>query len=228
MNDHEFAAPALTAEEQEKFRSEMLWELSRMIPKYNHGLGSSIQTERAENILESMLYCVSVYLRGVPDQAAAMRSANGAELFQRGLAAVKDLLQESKRLYLDVLKTRIPTGLMVYNSTLDLGIPAFLKEYDPEFAAHEATALNLSFDYPLLHQEEGLRGVLYIKNYLEELKAENLFCAKYRKNYIRSVLLLYGEEYHLDYHEMIVNIPELLMAQDKKKRGASSAPGEDQ
>lgn len=219
-----FASPLLTAGEQEKFRSEMLWELSRMIAKYNRGSGSSIRTERAENILQSMLYCVSVYLEGVPDAAAEVRSTTGAELFRRGLAAVKNLVQESGRLYREVLDTRIPTDLAVYNGTLDLGVPAFLQSYDPEFDAHEAAALGLTFDYPLQKPVEALSGVLYLRAYLEEMKRENEFCAQYRKNYIRSVLLLHGQKHHLDYREMIVNIPELLLAAQEKS-GAEAPPG---
>lgn len=223
MNDL-FASPLLTAEEQEKFRSEMLWELSRMIAKYNRGSGSSIRTEKAESILQSMLYCVSVYLGSVPDAAAEVRNTPGAELFRRGLAAVKDLVRESGRLYRGVLDTRIPTDLAVYNGTLDLGIPAFLRSYDPEFDAHEASALGLALDYPLQKPVGNLSGVLYLRAYLEEMKRENEFCAGYRKNYIRSVLLLHGRRHRLNYREMIVNIPELLLAAQEKS-GAEASPG---
>lgn len=219
-----FASPILSAEEQGKFRSELLWELNRMIEKYNCGSGSSIRTEKAENILQSMLYCVSVYLENVPDAAAQVRSTSGSELFQRGLAAVKNLVLESKRLYRYVLETRIPTDLIVYNETIDRGIPAFIQTYDPEFAAHENAVL-VEFDYPLLDQKicHSLRGALYLKRYLEELKKENEFCADYSKNHIRAVLFVYGQKYHMDYREMIVNIPEVLLEQ-KKKGGAAAPP----
>ena len=219
-----FASPLLTAGEQEKFRSEMLWELSRMIAKYNRGSGSSIRTEKAEGILQSILYCVSVYLESVPDAAAEVRNTPGAELFRRGLDAVKDLVRESRQLYREALDTRIPTELRVYNDTLDLGIPAFLQSYDPEFDAHEASVLGLTLDYPLQRPVENLSGVLYLRAYLEEMKRENEFCAGYKKNYIRSVLLLHGQKHRLDYRGMIVNIPELLLAAQKKS-GAEAPPG---
>lgn len=206
-----FASPLLTAEEQEKFRSELLWELGRMIAKYNHGSGSSIRTEKAESILESMLYCVSVYLQSVPDAALEVRNTSGAELFQLGLREVENLVNKSKTLYREVLASRIPTDLIVYNETLDLGIPAFFQNYNPEFAAQENVVLT-EFDYPLLHPVSSQRGVLYVKSYLEELKKENELCAGYSKNHIRAVLLVHGRKYHLDYRELLVNIPEVLLA----------------
>lgn len=223
MNDV-FAAPLLTAQEQERFRTEMLWELRGVIAKYNRGSGSSIRTERAESLFESMLYCVSVYLQSVPDAAAEVRGTSGAELYRRGLAAVREMLQQCRALYRTVLATRIPTDLPVYNGTLDLGIPAVLDAYDPEFAAHEISALGLTFDYPLQKQISG-GGVLYIRDYLAQMKRENEFCAAYRRNYIRSVLLLYGKRYGMDYRELVVNIPEALASAQKK--GGAEAPPED-
>lgn len=219
MND-EFASPLLTAEEQAKFRSELLWELSNRIVKYNHGSGNSIPTEKAESILESMLYCVSAYLGEVPDPAAAVRSTSSAELFRMGLKTVENMVEKSNNLYRDVLATRIPTDLRAYNDTVDKGIPAFLQAYDPEFAAHE-TALNFTFDYPLLHPQDDKQGILYIINYLEEMKRENEFCAKYSENHIRAILLLHGQKHHLDYREMIVNIPELLVEKEQTGKGTA-------
>lgn len=221
MNDV-FAFPMLTAREQERFRAELLWELRGVIAKYNRGSGSSVRAEQAESLLESMLFCVSVYLQNVPDAAAEVRGISGAELYRRGLAAVKEVLQECRAIYRGVLETRIPTELAVYNGTLDLGIPAVLNAYDPEFAAHEVSAPGLAFDYPLQKQISG-GGILYIRDYLVQMKRENESCAVYRKNYIRSVLLLYGKKYGMDYRELVVNIPEVL-ASAHKKSGAEAPP----
>lgn len=58
-------------------------------------------------------------------------------------------------------------------------------------------------------------GIEYVTAYLKELIAENELCRRYSSNYIRAVLLLYGRKYRMDYHELVVNIPEILAEAEK-------------
>jgi hypothetical protein len=214
MDEAFLAHAGLSAEESERFRTGMLWALSEQLGRYTAGESSSVPEEVAEKVLESMLYCVSAELSARPDPAAALRDVSPEELFRRGCERVKGMTEDLKILYREVLKTRIPTDLIAYNATLDGAIPGFFKTYDPEYAAHENGALTGFPDYPLLSDDQSRGGVLYMKNYLEELLRENQFCSRYGKNYIRAILLLHGRKYHLDYRELIVNIPELLLERE--------------
>lgn len=214
MSETFLARAGLNAEESEQFRTGLLWALADQLGRYTAGQSSSVPEEAAENVLESMLYCVSVELSFQPDPAAALRVVLPDELFRRGCERVKGMVSDLKVLYREVLKTRIPTGLIVYNDTLDGAIPAFFKSYDPEYAAHENGALTGFPDYPLLCDDKSRGGILYMKHYLEQLLRENRFCERYRKNYIRAVLTLHGQKHRLDYREMIVNIPELLLERE--------------
>ncbi len=222
MNDGSLAASALTAGEQEKLQSELLWELKRLILKYNRGSGNSIRTEKAEEIFRSMMYCVSLYLGRLPDPAGAVRRMPGEKLFREALCEVKGEVRQAKYLWRRAVDTRIPTDLPVYNEMLDEGIPAFFQLYDPEFAAHETPPGMMV--YPLLHEPEGMSGVSYLLAYLRETVAENMLCRKYEKNYIRAVLLLYGRKYRLDYHELVVNIPEVLEEEGRKTAAGTAKP----
>lgn len=217
------ASSALTAQEQEKLQSELLWELKRLILKYNNGSGNSIRTEKAEEIFRSMMYCVSLYLGQVPDPAEAVRRLPGGELFRESLRAVKGEVNRAKLLYRRAAATRIPIDLPVYNEMLDEALPAFFQLYDPEFAAHETPPGMMV--YPLLHEPVGSSGVSYVIAYLQEVIDENGLCQKYGRNYIRAVLLLYGRKYHLDYHELVINIPELLAEESKKTKSGNVEQG---
>jgi hypothetical protein len=73
-------------------------------------------------------------------------------------------------------------------------------------------------EYPLLKDDASITGIIYIKNYLTQLKLENEFCAKYSKNHIRALLLTHGVKHHLDYREMLVNIPELIKEDSKQNK----------
>lgn len=214
MNEAFLARAGLNAEKSEQFRSGILWALADQLGRYTAGQSSSVPVEAAEKVFESMLYCVSAELSVRPDPTAALREKSPEELFRRGVERVKGMVSDAQLLYREVLETRIQTDLIAYNATLDGAIPGFFKTYDPEYAAHENGALTGFPDYPLLNDDKSRGGVLYMKRYLEGLLRENRFCACYRKNYIRAVLLFHGRKHRLDYREMIVNIPELLLERE--------------
>ena len=228
----------------ETFRTELLNLLAEQVLRYNGGESSSVRVETAEQIFESMLYCIRAYLesrRAGPDSVAEFPlGANhppkaeptpgtvpppkaeltpGAvpppkELYRRGLEFVKKETLCAKTIYREVLKTRVKTDLLAYNVTLDGALPGFFKTYDPDYAAQENGALTGSPDYPLLCSVGGGGGIVYMKRYLEELLLENRFCARYSANHIRALLFVHGRKHGLDYREVIVNIPELILAHE--------------
>ena len=195
----------------ENFKRELLFVLSEQIERYTAGKSSSVPMETAENILQSILYCVKAYLQAIPDAGTAALHITPRILFQEGQRILSSEVEKARHIWTDVKKTRIPTDLYVYNSTVDEGIKGFFSTYDLKFAAHENGALCGFPDYPLFCDDRSLEGILYMKRYLEQMKRENIWCAQFGKNKIRSILLVHGLKYHLDYREMIVNIPELVV-----------------
>lgn len=226
------------------FRAELLNLLAEQVLRYNGGESSSVRVETAERIFESILYCIRADLESrragpdseaefslganfppkaeptpgtVPPPKAELTPEGGPsprELYRRGLALVKEEVSRAKALYRQVLKTRVRTGLLAYNVTLDGALPGFFKTYDPDYAAQENGALTGSPDYPLLCSVGGGGGIVYMKAYLEELLRENKFCARYSANHIRALLFVHGQKHGLDYREVIVNIPELILAHE--------------
>jgi hypothetical protein len=210
----------------EAFRAELLDLLAEQVQRHNAGQSSSVRVETAEQIFESMLYCIRAYLESQQkgsepgadlSQAAELTQVGGlpaSELYLRGLELVKRETLCAKAIYREVLKTRVKTGQLAYNETLDGAIPGFFKTYDPDYAAQENGALTGFPDYPLLRDDRSRGGILYMKAYLEELLLENRFCARYPANRIRALLLVHGQKHRLDYREVIVNIPELILERE--------------
>ena len=77
----------------------------------------------------------------------------------------------TKLLYNIVLNNKIKTNNYFYNTTLDLEIKAFFKNYNPSF-----DSLNkiITVDYILLKPNTNL-GITFIYNYLESINLENKF-----------------------------------------------------
>lgn len=207
MNSNSLAA-FLSAEEAGAVQARIMQLLSEEIWQYNNRKSSSVAVETAQSLLESVLYAVTAYLDTLPDPANALKSQDLKELRRKGLDLLKQYVEESKALLEEVKATRVPTELIAYNNTIDSAVEDFFKSYDPRFEAQNTAAL---IDYPLLKDDMSITGILYIKNYLTQLKSENAFCAGYSKNYIRALLLTHGVKHHLDYREMLVNIPELIL-----------------
>ena len=218
MTSNTSLAAFLNPEEIAALQSRMMQILSEEILYYTNGKSNSVSTETAQSLLESMLYCITAYLDTLADPSDALQTRDLGELYQKGLALVNQYIEDAKKLLIEVKATRVQTDLIAYNSTIDCDIDQLLKCYNPRFEAQNTTPLSATafIEYPLSKDDMSITGIIYIKNYLTQLKLENEFCAKYSKNHIRSLLFTHGAKHHLDYREMLVNIPELIMEQNKK------------
>jgi hypothetical protein len=227
MDSNTSLASFLKPEEIAALQSRMMQILSEEILYYTNGKSSSVTAETAQSLLESMLYCITAYLNTLPEPHTALETRDLGELYQNGLVLIKQYIEDAKKLLKEVKATRVQTDLIAYNNTLDFAIDKILECYDPRFAAQYTTPLGKMaiIDYPLTKDDMSITGIIYIVNYLTQLKKENAFCAKYSKNHIRSLLFTYGAKYHLDHREMLVNIPEVIL-EHEKTGGSKDSPVE--
>lgn len=108
-------------------------------------------------------------------------------------------------IYLKVKQNKLSINNDVYNDTIIGGISGFLKIYDADFKAYD---MKITADYPLYNNLIGkLEGVEFIKEYLNSIFLENLFCSKFSENKLE--YLLYG--YSHDYKDLIINIFEIVL-----------------
>lgn len=201
---------SLTPEETAALQLRMTDLLAEEVYRYNNGQSSSVRTETAQRLLESILYAVTAYLDTLPDPAAALKTRDMNELREKGIVLLRQMVEECRTLLRKVKATRVQTELIAYNHTIDecFGEP-FFRAYDPRFAAQEGPGGLI--DYPLYRDDWSVTGVLYVRNYLTQLLRENEFCARVPKNRIRALLLTHGLKHGLDYREMLQNIPELII-----------------
>ncbi len=223
MNRDNFLASYLSEEEISGVQAEVMHLLSKEILYYTAGKSSSVPVETAQMLLESILYSITLYLDSQIEPYAAIKTESFEDIREKGLELVKQKVEEAKQLLREVRETRIPTELIAYNGTIDVALEGFFQLYDPRFEAQSTAAI---IDYPLSKDDLSVTGVLYIINYLTQLKKENQFCAKYSRNHIRALLFAHGAKHHLDYREMLVNIPEILLEYEnsRKKTGGNQPP----
>ncbi|NLJ30942.1 MAG: hypothetical protein GX424_04975 [Clostridiales bacterium] len=200
----------LTPEETAALQLRMTGLLAEEVLRFNGGQSSSIRTEAAQSLLESILYAVTAYLDTLPDPPAALKTRDIGELREQGIVLLRRYTDECRALLPKVRATRVQTELIAYNHTVgECFGEAFFRVYDPRFQAQAAPAGPI--DYPLYRDDWSVTGILYVRNYLTQLLRENEFCARFPKNRIRALLLAHGLKHRIDYREMLQNIPELII-----------------
>ena len=190
------------------FQMQILQLMDEIVYKYNGVDSSSIRKEIMEDISNSNIYTISIYLKSFrnPDEAIKSIKEQGLEIaYQEGRKKIDKMLNIIRLMYIKVKQNKLNIENATYNNTIIGGIQGFLKIYNPDFKAQD---MKITADYPLYNNLIGkLEGVEFIKEYLSSIYLENIFCKKFSEEKIK--YLLYG--YSQDYKELIINIFEIVL-----------------
>lgn len=199
---------------------ELLELLAQKCDEWTRGESSSLPAEKAQDILTSIMYVISLARKeqSAPAGFDAEESDSAADivqqdsvpvsqLFERGLVCVQKKLFSCHMLQRRILKNIFNTPNVFYRSTIAGGISGFFKLYSPQFSAHE---IHITADYPVCLGRPELEGVEFIEEYLSRIDAENAFCRLFDSMTVHRLLL----ELSPDYAQLPVNVfePVLLAA----------------
>ena len=182
-------------------RLQLLELLAQKCDEWTRGESSSLPAEKAQDILTSILYVISLARKEPQDTISV------SELFARGLVCVQKKLFSCHMLQRRILKNLFNTPNVFYRSTIEGGINGFFKLYSPQFSAHE---IHITADYPVCQGRPVMEGVEFIEEYLSRIDAENAFCNLFDPVLVHRLLLGLSP----DYAQLPVNIfePVLLSA----------------
>ena len=182
-------------------RLQLIELLAQKCDEWTRGESSSLPAEKAQDILTSILYVISLARKEPQDTISV------SELFERGLVCVQKKLFSCHMLQRRILKNLFNTPNVFYRSTIEGGINGFFKLYSPQFSAHE---IHITADYPVCQGRPVMEGVEFIEEYLSRIDAENAFCNLFDPVLVHRLLLGLSP----DYTQLPVNIfePVLLSA----------------
>ena len=194
----------------ERLQYECLNLLAYQTERYNAGDSSSVRVEKAQDIMASDLFTISLWLKAYanPDDAVtALLNEPINEIYRKGRKRIDTMLASTKTTHAKLLERLIDTPNVFYRSTIDGGIKGFFKLYYPDFAAQE---IHITADYPAFNTIPKLAGIEFIHSYLHCLYYENLFCRNFTAEDMHHLLCGYVE----DYEEHVINLyePVLLAA----------------
>lgn len=201
-----YSLKILTESQLEDIQLQSLELLSKQIKRYTSGDSSSIRTETAQNILQSISYTVGIYLKNLNNIDICIdniKQESLDNLYKQGKLLIIKQIDESKKLFYLIQKNCIATNNIAYNDTIKNGISYFFENYDLDFFAHDTPA---SIDYPLSNDKMDLVGIEYIYSFLQKLFWENKFCNNFKESYIHKVLLGFNN----NYPDLLINIFELI------------------
>lgn len=192
----------LTDKEIERIQFECIQLLASITEKYNGGDSSSIRIEKAESLMASSFFSISLWLKTYqnPDDAVSLlKNSPLAEIYKQGRKRIDTRVASSKMIYKKLLEQFMDIPNECYQATVLQAISGFFKLYYPDFGAHE---IHITADYPTFFPRSRLEGIEFIQEYLRQLFYENQFCTHFNKEDICHLLSGYQD----DYQENIFNL----------------------
>jgi hypothetical protein len=203
-------AGLLSKQSWESIQAQILALLKDLILRYTKHTSTSVTVETAEKLLHSLYYTLDAGLSTELDPAANiafLAKTDIRKIYEQGTAVLANTFAETRKQYEDILKNKLEIPLDPYNDTLEKGLPSFFRLYNIVFAAHDTIA---DIDYPLIFDDQKVRGVFYIKQYLEKLALETEFCRLFSRKDIIRTLHNYGRVYKINYQKTLINIFEIV------------------
>lgn len=190
-----------------KIQSDLLVILAEQSDKWNCGESSSIPIEKAQDIITSILFVISIKLKSYqsPEQAVEkLKLEPLILLFESGLQIIRRKIAIAKHLQKQIVDNLFETPNVYYRSTVVDGINGFFKMYTPQFSAHE---IHITADYPVFIGRPELAGIEFILQYLNCIEAENAFCIQFDQQDIHHLLCGITQ----DYSSVPINIFEPIL-----------------
>ena len=190
---------------------EILPVVSYLTNKYTSGESSSVPYEKAEMLMEAVLYCIrECFTWNASSVLPAVNSLSARQSYEKGYEYVTEKVNRAKALYDALITDFEDYGCLNYRKTVLEGLPAFFLKYDIRFCPQDHI---LSLDYPDMARGEELCGADRIYSYLSHLCMEKRFLEKFDRQTVCRVLA----DIQPDYRELYLdNICEEVLFQAVK------------
>lgn len=176
--------------------------------RYTGGQSTSLPREQAEEILQSTVFTLGIWLKEFPGPQEALNAlATGTAALaiglQAGLSKIQIKAKATRQFYRLALKRMLDTDNALYNDTAYGGIPGFFKLYEPRFGAH---AIHITADYPVLFYPQGFQGIEFIQRYLQALDYENRICRAFPAQALKAAFTRHALEYDTTVENLHANL----------------------
>lgn len=177
--------------------------VSRLARKYAGCDNTSISYEKAQMLMEAVIYCLDEYWDPSSGKVSC-RDISVEEQYMLGAKLVLEKTGRVREMFNELTLFFDDYGVKCLHDTVLTGIPKFLRLYDAKFCPHDTI---LTLDYPVPVDLGAHRGVDAVYYYLRAIMAEQQFLGRFGGAYVRAVL----QKYNSGYGDMYENICEILL-----------------
>ena len=182
---------------------ELLPIVSELAQKYTGYESTSVTYEKAQSLMEAVLFCLSEYNNSCAT-GLANRDISVKEQYNFGVKLLYEKVENIRKIYNEISLQFKDFGVKCLYDTIQKGIPHFLKCYDIKFCPQNTI---LTLDYPLLIDCSSLKGADAVYEYIRAIQIEQIFLGAFDRNHVISVLGKYDSEYRY----MIENICSIVL-----------------
>lgn len=197
---------------------ELLPIVAKLAGKLTGGESTSITYEKAQQLMEAVLYCINEWEReqeeceqtgqddGKSDACHVVSEKQklpAKDAYEFGFACVTKKVKMSLALYNRIMENFDSYGNQCLYDTMVKGIPEFFKRYDAKFEPQNTI---LTLDYPIMEDLREYTGVDAIWEYLCCIRAEQKYLGRLPREFVIDSL----RSYCADYEEMIENLRQIV------------------
>lgn len=185
----------------EERMEELLPVVEKLSKRYTGGMSTSVTYEKAQELMEAVLYCIREYEAEQASVCGLMTSEGvPAETeYERGYELVVRKVKKMRRYYNTINMRFRSYGCRSLEDLMRKGIPEFFRRYDPRYAPQKSL---LTFDYPILLPVGELTGIDAVEHSLSGISLEQRFLGAFEETYVCRAL----EAYDWNYREQFFNL----------------------
>ncbi len=175
--------------------------------RYTGCLTNSVTIQTLKNINESNLFIIGLYLKekSIKEIINILLLYDIKEIYDYSKKNISIIFEKTKLFYKTIfINNLITTENYFYNSTLKEGILSFFKMYNYDY---DSKNIFITADYEPYLERPKLCGIEFIKQYLEYINYENIFCNKFSKEKIENLL----NNIFDNYIDLPINIFEVVL-----------------
>lgn len=216
---------------------ELLPIVGKLTERYTAGESTSVTYERAQQLMEAVLYCIREVKSAERDEdnpcnceseysgqdtgnaraqfmlneaANEKKKLSAQQAYEMGLACVEKKVKAALTLYNEMQTHFDSYGNRCLYDTFVKDMPEFFKWYDIQFAPQDTI---LTLDYPVCRDLTVYTGIDRIYEYLGCIRQEQEFLGAFPREYVIDIL----REYNPFYEDMIDNIYEVVLSSVRKE-----------